>query len=275
MGKASTGIIRFKSSRPTVQIHLARLMSSPAIQIDQVSKRFGATTALDGLSLAIPTGRCHALVGVNGSGKTTLMNCLLDFLRADSGQIRIQDSASTLPEARLSLSFLPEKFSPPHFLTGREFIDLLLALGGERTSEDKTHEVFAALELDCSALNNPVRHLSKGMAQKLGLAACFISTKPLLVLDEPMSGLDPRARARLKSLIQLRHQSGGTILFSCHALTDIEQLCDGMTVLNAGKVAFHGHPQELRSAFPSNSLERSFLYCLEQASTDAGHAFSA
>jgi ABC-type multidrug transport system ATPase subunit len=165
-------------------------MSSIAIEFSQVSKHFGATTALRDVCITIRKGSCHALAGINGSGKTTLLNCLLDFLRADHGQIRIQGTTSTRPEARRNLRFLPERFSAPPFLKGGEFIDFLLALGGERATEDKTREVCATLDLDYALLEYPVRQLSKGMAQKLGLAASFLSSKPLLILDEPMSAIN-------------------------------------------------------------------------------------
>ena len=245
-------------------------MSSIAIEFSQVSKRFGATAALQDVCITIRKGSCHALAGVNGSGKTTLLNCLLDFLRADRGQIRVQGAASTRPEARRNLSFLPERFSAPAFLKGGEFIDFLLALGGERATEDKTREVCASLDLEYSLLKRPIRQLSKGMAQKLGLAASFLSSKPLLILDEPMSGLDPRARAQLRTLIRHRHKCGDTVLFSSHAFGDIEQLCDGLTILDSGRVLFHGQPAELRSTFPAQSLEHSFLRCIDsEISTEA------
>ena len=237
-------------------------MPSIAIEFSQVSKHFGATAALQDISISIRQGSCHALAGVNGSGKTTFFNCLLDFLRTDRGQIRVLGTASIRSESRRDLSYLPEKFSAPPFLKGREFIDFLLALGGEQANEGKKREVCAVLGLDSKWLERPVGQLSKGVAQKLGLAACFISSKQLLVLDEPMSGLDPSARARLRKLIQHRQHCGDTILFSSHAFGDIEQLCDGLTILDSGRVLFHGEPTLLRSTFPAQSLEQSFLRCI-------------
>jgi ABC-type multidrug transport system ATPase subunit len=238
-------------------------MPSIAIEFSQVCKRFGANAALQDIDIAIRTGSCHALAGVNGSGKTTFFNCLLDFLRVDWGHIRVQGTASIRSESRSDMSYLPEKFSLPPFLKGREVIDFLLALGGEQANEGKKSEVCAVLGLDSKWLERPVGQLSKGMAQKLGLATCFISSKQLLVLDEPMSGLDSSARARLRKLIQHRHHCGDTILFSSHAFSDIEQLCDGLTILDSGRVLFHGEPTLLRSTFPAQSLEQSFLRCID------------
>ena len=89
-------------------------------------------------------------------------------------------------------------------------------------------------------------------------------------MDEPMSGLDPRARAQLRTLIRHRHECGDTVLFSSHAFGDIEQLCDGLTILDSGRVLFHGQPAELRSTFPAQSLEQSFLRCIDsEISTEA------
>jgi len=123
--------------------------------------------------------------------------------------------------------------------------------------------MFAALDLDVAALDKPVRAYSKGMTQKLGLAACFLSQRDLYVLDEPMSGLDPKARARAKDLLLNLKSEGRTLLFTSHSLADVEEVCDRVTVLHGGTIAYAGAPGGLCELHGESSLERAFLKCIE------------
>jgi ABC-type multidrug transport system ATPase subunit len=123
--------------------------------------------------------------------------------------------------------------------------------------------MFASLDLDVAALDKPVRAYSKGMTQKLGLAACFLSQRDLYVLDEPMSGLDPKARARAKDLLLKLKSEGRTLLFTSHSLADAEEVCDRITVLHGGKMAYAGAPRGLCERYGEPSLERAFLKCIE------------
>src|SRR5262249_15103170 len=129
------------------------------------------------------------------------------------------------------------------------------------------------LELEPQALARPVRQLSKGMAQKLGLAACFQLERDLYVLDEPMSGLDPAGRLAVKALLARLHGEGRALFFTSHVLADVEELCSTIAVLDRGAVRFLGAPAELRARYAEASLERAFLACLRAgANADAGHA---
>jgi ABC-2 type transport system ATP-binding protein len=118
------------------------------------------------------------------------------------------------------------------------------------------------LDLDPSALSKSVRDYSKGMAQKLGLAACFLSGKSLFVLDEPMSGLDPKARLLVKRHLRACRSEGRTIFISTHMLSDVEELCDRMGILHAGKLRFVGSPLECRDAYAAETLEEAYLSCI-------------
>ena len=123
--------------------------------------------------------------------------------------------------------------------------------------------MFAALDLEVPALDKPVRAYSKGMTQKLGLAACFLSQRDLYVLDEPMSGLDPKARDRAKDLLLNLKSEGRTLLFTSHSLADVEEVCDRVTVLHGGAMAYAGAPRGLCERHGEASLERAFLKCIE------------
>jgi ABC-2 type transport system ATP-binding protein len=238
-------------------------MSETAIQFLNVVKRYGAQSVLDDVSLSVGAGEFVGLVGVNGAGKTTLIKSLLDFGTVDSGSISIFGVAHTRPESRARLAYLPERFLPPHYLNGREFLRYMANLHGVDYNEARVERMFQTLDLDKTALVKPVRQFSKGMAQKLGLAACFLSDKELLVLDEPMSGLDPKARALLKAhLLELKAQ-GRTLFFSTHMLGDVEQLCDRIAILHRGKLRFSGSPSECCVKFSAATLEQAYMACIE------------
>jgi ABC-2 type transport system ATP-binding protein len=238
-------------------------MPEPLVRFRGVNKSFGRAEVLRGIDLDLAPGACVGLTGVNGAGKTTLIKCLLDFCDLDSGAIDIDGVEHRRPQARARLAFLPERFTDPYFLTGREFVTMMLTLFGGRYEEEPVRAMFAALDLDVAALEKPVRNYSKGMTQKLGLAACLLSQRDLYVLDEPMSGLDPAARARAKDLLLELKVRGRTLLITSHSLSDVEEVCDQVTVLHGGTLAYAGTPGGLCKMYEESSLERAFLKCIE------------
>ena len=187
-------------------------------------------------------GELFALVGGNGAGKTTLIKCLLDFCESDAGGIEIFGVSHRLTASRRELAFLPERFNPPHYLTGRDFLRYMGELHRGAYDEERTRRTFERLDLAVSALGRPARTYSKGMTQKLGLAACLLSGKALYVLDEPTSGLDPKARALLKRELHALRAAGRTVFFTSHALADVQEICDRMAVLHGGTLRFAGTP---------------------------------
>ncbi len=237
-------------------------MSNAALHFEQVSKRFGEFEALTDITLDVAAGEFFGLVGVNGAGKTTLIKCLLDFCSADDGAIRIFGVEHRLTAARSRLAFLPERFNPPHFLTGRDFLQYMLKLYGQPYEDRQVKQVFAGLDLDPAALGKAARSYSKGMTQKLGLAACLLSGKDLYVLDEPTGGLDPKARALFKRALRGLRQANRTVFFTSHALADIAEMCDRMAVLHGGRLCFAGSPDELARRFGAGDLEQAFLACI-------------
>jgi len=237
-------------------------MSDAALHFEQVSKRFGEVAALTDFTLEVRRGEFFGLVGVNGAGKTTLIKCLLDFCNADGGAIEIFGVEHRVTAARSRLAFLPERFSPPHFLTGRDFLQYMLKLYGEPYEDRQIEQMFAGLDLDPAALDKAARTYSKGMTQKLGLAACLLSGKDLYVLDEPTGGLDPKARALFKRALRALKQANRTVFFTSHALADVAEMCDRMAVLHGGRLCFSGSPAELAQRFGASDLEQAFLACI-------------
>jgi ABC-2 type transport system ATP-binding protein len=237
-------------------------MTDPALRFQQVVKRYGAASVLHGVDLELGAGECFGLIGVNGAGKTSLIKCLLDFCALDGGRIDIFGQPHHQPAARTPLGFLPERFTPPYYLTGADFIRYLLTLQGLPYQPDAVAAMLASLDLDADALKRMVRSYSKGMTQKLGLAACLLARKPLYVLDEPMSGLDPKARALLKEQLRALHRAGSTLFLTSHALADVDELCDRMAILHDGHIRFAGTPAECRARYGADTLEQAFLACI-------------
>jgi ABC-2 type transport system ATP-binding protein len=233
-----------------------------AVRIAALAKRYGGAAALSGVDLEVAHGEAFGLVGANGAGKTTLIKCLLDLCAPDAGEIEIFGVPATLPRARGRLSYLPERFAPPHYLRSREFLESAAALAGCAYDAARAEGLLLELELERDALERPVRSLSKGMAQKLGLAGCFLVERDLYVLDEPMSGLDPAARVAVKSVLRRLAAEGRTLFFTSHVLADVEELCSAIAVLDKGRVRFRGSPAALRGRYAEPDLERAYMRCI-------------
>jgi len=238
------------------------MKENPALRIAALKKRYGKFEALGGVDLEVAAGDAFGLVGANGAGKTTLIKCMLDLTACDAGTVEIFGVAARKPAARRRLAYLPERFNPPHYLRAREFLAAMCELAGERYDASHILGLFDQLELDRGALEQPVRTLSKGMTQKLGLAGCFAVPRDLYVLDEPMSGLDPAARVAVKSLLRQLAAGGRTLFFTSHVLADVEELCSSIAVLERGRVRFRGTPAGLCQRYAEPNLERAFMKCI-------------
>lgn len=233
-----------------------------AIDLRSVDKRYAGSPALRDVTLEVPHGARFGLVGANGAGKTTLIKCLLDLCECDSGRIEIFGFPSTRASARARLAFLPERFVPPYYLTGEDFLRFMTRMYGRPYDVQAVTAMFEALGLPRQALGKPVRAYSKGMTQKLGLVANLLSGRDLLVLDEPTSGLDPAARALLKVQLRRLNQGGTTLFLTSHSLADIEELCDWMAVLHQGRLRYVGRPDGLKERHRAASLEQAYLACI-------------
>ncbi len=237
-------------------------MAKTVLELDSVAKAYGKQVVLSKVDLVVDEGEFFGLVGVNGAGKTTLIKAMLDFCGIDDGTIEFFGITHRDTQARSRLAFLPERFVPPYFLRGKDFLLYMCKLHSVKYDGDKVDQLFSAIDLDPSALSKPVREYSKGMAQKLGLAACILSEKALFILDEPMSGLDPKARAQFKHLLLGLKESQHTIFFSTHLLADVDALCDRMAILHDGELRFVGSPAECCQHYGVDDLEQAYLTCV-------------
>ena len=233
-----------------------------ALEFFGLSKRYGAIEAVTSLSLKVEPGTTFGLVGANGAGKTTLIKCLLDFCGIDDGSISIFGIPSTHTEARSRLAFLPERFVPPYYLTARDFLHFMARMYGRDFDLPESMDVLASLDLEPDVLARPVRLLSKGMTQKIGLAGCLLSSRELLVLDEPGSGLDPKARALFKAAVRSAHAAGRTVFLTSHSLADVDEMCDQIGVMHRGALRYNGSPAQLKQQYDAASLEQAFLRCI-------------
>ena len=244
-------------------------MPELALRFAGVVKNYGRAPALRNVTFEVERGEFFGLVGVNGAGKTTLLKCLLDFCDINGGSIEIFGTPHHQPAARKRLSFLPERFTPPYYLTGEDFIRYVLDMQAAPYDRGATEQMLRRLELDRAVLAQPVRAYSKGMTQKLGLAACVLARKDLYILDEPSSGLDPRAHALLKAQLLELKQEARTVLFTSHALADVAELCDRVAVIHAGTLRYLGTPAALCAQYSCSDLEQAFLRCIDGAAQPA------
>lgn len=243
-------------------------MTQPALLlIDSVRKRFGAAEVLAGISLTIAPGEIFGLIGLNGVGKTTLIKIILDLLKKDSGTVAIGGVDHLQATSRAGLFYLPEKFMPSPMLTGHEYLALSAAFHRQSYRKSEGEEWAAKLDLAPAALRQTIRRYSKGMGQKLGLISALQSNAPLLLLDEPMSGLDPKARAYLKRALKAYCSEGRSIFFSSHILADMDEICQRIGVLHQGQLRFTGTPEEFKHRHQREglSLEEAFLELIEAA----------
>ncbi len=242
------------------------LTSPTPLQIESIKKSYGKQLVLDDVSFELQPGEIFGLVGLNGVGKTTLIKILLDLASADAGSAKIFGEPSTTVKARELLSYLPEKFAPSRYLKGSEYLALALSYYGKKLDMEKAMALAADLDLNPQVLSRKVGGYSKGMGQKLGLMGAFMVDQPFMILDEPMSGLDPRARIKLKQVMLQAKSEGKTLFFSSHILSDIEEICDRIGIIHNSKLVYLGTAEAFKPTFKEDTLERAFLRAIgEQA----------
>jgi len=232
------------------------------IVFDNITKSFKygfkRHTVLQDLTLEIEKGEIFGFLGPNGAGKSTSINIALNFIRPDTGTVLIKGEPATDSGSRSHIGYMPEN---PHFyeqLTSRELLEFGGLTSGMNREElkDKTETILEKLEL-LPFVDRPVRTFSKGMKQRIGLALAMIHDPEILILDEPMSGLDPLGRRLVSRLIFESKEAGKTVFFSTHILNDVETLCDRIGVLHKGKMIYCGDIKGFQK--DSNTLEEAFV----------------
>lgn len=234
----------------------------PALHIDRLTKRFGDKAAVDGLTLRIPQGEFHALLGPNGAGKTTTLRIVAGLLKADEGRACIlgNDVAEEPIRAKQLLAFLPDdpllygKLRPPEYL---EFVAGLWRIPPDQ-AQVRAQELLRWLEL-WEHRDQLVEGFSRGMRQKLALAGALIHDPKVMILDEPLTGLDAAAARQVKDLLLERVKRGHTIVLTTHILEMAERLAQRISIIQRGRIIAQGSLDELRQAAAASAGQGATL----------------
>jgi ABC-2 type transport system ATP-binding protein len=225
-------------------------LTDAVVEIDNVTKTFDDLVAVDRITLRVPAGETLGLIGPNGAGKTTLLRLISSLAKPDSGDVRIGGvSVRTDPRTvRRALGFMPAEFGSPRNLTISEYLDYFACMYDIPRVErrGRIDDVCELTELRGRG-NVMVKGLSTGNKQRLLLAKTLLHDPQVLVLDEPASGLDPRARTELRAIIRELASMGKTIIVSSHILPDIEEISDRIGIIEAGRLVLDGDLQSLRA----------------------------
>ena len=223
----------------------AAIEPSQPIVLDAVSRWYGNVVAINDVSFSLGAG-ITGLLGPNGAGKSTLLHMMAGLLRPSSGRVLIEGRpAWREPEVYRRIGLVPEREAVHAFLTGREFVDFAARLQGLSDPGAATDRAIQLVDL-ASAADRAVGTYSKGMRQRVKIAAALVHEPPILLLDEPFNGMDPRQRLHMMDLLRSMAAAGRTILFSSHILEEVERLADGILVIHAGRLAAAGDYREIR-----------------------------
>jgi ABC-2 type transport system ATP-binding protein len=221
-------------------------VSEPIIELHGIVKRYGRTVALDGLDLTVRRGELVGLLGPNGAGKTTTVKLLLGLARPTSGTGRLLGAPLGDRAARRRVGYLPELFRYQPWLRAREVLTLHGALGGlpAGTRRPAAAEALRHVDLQDRA-EDQVGGFSKGMQQRLGLAVALLGDPDLVLLDEPTSALDPVGRVEVREIVRAARDRGATVILNSHLLTEVEQVCDRVIIVNHGRIVAAGTLDEV------------------------------
>ena len=233
------------------------------IEIASLSKRYGSFTAVRSLDLVVPGGELFGFLGPNGAGKTTTMRMIAGILQPTSGTVRIagHDLRTDPLKAKRSLGFIPDRPFIYEKLTGIEFLRFTAGLYGEqgKEMERRAHELLALFDLE-PWRDELVESYSHGMRQKLIIAGAFVHRPDVIVVDEPMVGLDPKSTKILKELFREYTRRGHAVMMSTHTLEIAEGMCDRIGIMQRGELVACGTMQQLRGSTESDdALEDIFL----------------
>ena len=221
-------------------------VSTPAIDLHDVAKTYGKTTALEGLSLTVGRGELVGLLGPNGAGKTTTIKLLLGLVRPTAGSGQVLGAPLGGRQARAAIGYLPELFRYQPWLHAREVLALHAELARVPTAR-RARSIDDALALVglVGRADDPVSAFSKGMQQRLGLGVALLGDPDLVLLDEPTSALDPVGRTDVRAIVRAARDRGATVILNSHLLTEVERVCDRVIILDHGRIIASGSLDEV------------------------------
>ena len=236
------------------------------IEIEGLTKRFGEKTAVDDLTLAIPRGRLFAFLGPNGAGKTTTIKMLCGLLRPDAGKVRVcgHDMSGSALEAKAKIAYIPDQPYLYDKLSGREFLTFVARMYAldEAAFEERLASLVESFDM-ADYLDDLCESYSHGMKQRLVISAALLHEPEVIIVDEPMVGLDPRSARLMKDILRRRARAGATVFMSTHTLAIAEEVADDIGIIHHGRLIAQGSVAELHamSESPGNlgNLEDVFL----------------
>jgi ABC-2 type transport system ATP-binding protein len=229
-----------------------------ALELAHVSKRYGRRPALNAVDLSLTPGETLGLLGPNGSGKTSVLRLLLGHIQPSDGTVRLRGLQPSDPESRVGVAYLPERLLLPSRTSIRSFLNHHAILAGLEGAE-RARDVDAVLEQTglSDRGGEQIGTLSKGLTQRVGFAQAFLASPELLLLDEPTSGLDPIGIRDARDWVVQARARGCSVLVSSHLLSEVEQTCDRIAIINEGQVVANGRLEEILHA--GETLEDAFV----------------
>ncbi len=235
------------------------------IEIRNVHKYIKKRHILKGVSFSVEKGELFGFLGPNGAGKTTTISIIMGMMKADEGDIYIGGARPGSKRAIQMVGYLPEAFSPPIGLKVYEFLEFMqgLTIYNQKNRGIKIADLLRLVELD-RAYNKMIGALSKGMLQRLGIAQALLGNPDILILDEPLSGLDPIGRKIIKRVMLNLAEMEKTVFFSSHILQDVEELCMGLALIHKGTIIFSGSVEEFKLLYSGTTLEEAFFNSIKE-----------
>lgn len=236
-------------------------IDSPILKTNSLSKiyktRGNEIRALNRLTIEIKRGEIMGLLGPNGAGKTTAVKLIMGFIAPSGGEIVFEDRNLLMTDTRKQFGYLPENFRPNPNLTVREYLTIQTRLAGGKKESGMINSLLSAVGMDRFE-SRRISDLSRGMGQRLGLAQAFAGDPDFLVMDEPTSGLDPIGRNEVMDLLLEMKNSGKTIFFCSHNLSEVERICDRIGILVEGRLKFIGSVTDFIKKWGVRDLDESF-----------------
>ncbi len=260
-GRNARGNLGFSQIAPILVCDYIPLMKDFAVQACSLTKKFGAVTAVDGISFGIPHGSITALLGGNGAGKTTTLSMLLGLLLPSSGSIQVlgEDMIEHRYRVLPRLNFSSPYVDLPHRLTVRENLTVYAHLYGIPDVKGRIRALAEELDLT-SLLQRPAGKLSAGQKTRVALAKAMLNCPEVLLLDEPTASLDPDTADWVRGYFQAyRQNTGATIILASHNMTEVERVCDHVLIMKQGRIVDQGAPQALIARYGRATLEDVFL----------------
>lgn len=236
------------------------------IELKDITKVYGGKVkALDNISLSVPGGCIYGFLGPNGAGKTTAIKLITGIIKPDRGSVKVDGEEAMSIESKKNIGFVPDDPNVFLRLKGIEYLGFMADIYDVSTSERETRIKEFAQRFDMEkALSDKIQSYSHGMRQKIVIMGALIHQPKVWILDEPMTGLDPKSSFELKKMMAEHSEKGNTVFFSTHVLDVAEKVCDKLAVVNEGTILFSGNMEDLKKS-SSVSLEKMFLEMTENA----------